>query len=50
MIDILEQALVEAGRVRLPSVLPTAAATVLGVLLATGFDFDWRPDLSYNFF
>ncbi|MDZ7289493.1 MAG: efflux RND transporter permease subunit [candidate division KSB1 bacterium] len=39
----LEQALVEAGRVRLRPVLLTAAATVLAVLpLATGIDFDWR--------
>jgi multidrug efflux pump subunit AcrB len=39
----LEDALVEAGRIRLRPVVLTAAATVLGVLpLATGFDFDWR--------
>jgi multidrug efflux pump len=39
----LEQALVEAGRVRLRPVLLTAASTALAVLpLATGFDFDWR--------
>jgi multidrug efflux pump subunit AcrB len=39
----LEDALLEAGRIRLRPVVLTAAATVLGVLpLATGFDFDWR--------
>jgi multidrug efflux pump len=39
----LEDALLEAGRVRLRPVVLTAAATVLGILpLATGFDFDWR--------
>ncbi len=39
----LEEALVEAGRIRLRPVVLTAAATVLGVLpLATGIDFDWR--------
>jgi multidrug efflux pump subunit AcrB len=39
----LEQALIEAGRVRLRPVLLTAAAAVLAVLpLATGFDFNWR--------
>ena len=39
----LEDALLEAGRIRLRPVLLTAAATVLGVLpMATGFDFDWR--------
>ncbi len=38
----LEDALLEAGRIRLRPVLLTAAATVLGVLpMATGFDFDW---------
>ena len=39
----LEQALIEAGRVRLRPVLLTAAAAVLAVMpLATGIDFDWR--------
>jgi CzcA family heavy metal efflux pump len=39
----LEEALLEAGRIRLRPVMLTAAATVLGVLpMATGFDFDWR--------
>ncbi|MBA4313386.1 MAG: AcrB/AcrD/AcrF family protein [Chlorobiaceae bacterium] len=39
----LDDALVEAGRVRLRPVLLTAAAAVLAVLpMATGFDFDWR--------
>lgn len=39
----LDEALLEAGRIRLRPVLLTAAATVLGVLpMATGFDFDWR--------
>lgn len=39
----LEDALLEAGRIRLRPVVLTAAAAVLGVLpLATGFDFDWR--------
>lgn len=39
----LEDALLEAGRIRLRPVFLTAAATVLGVLpLATGIDFDWR--------
>ena len=39
----LEDALLEAGRIRLRPVVLTAAATVLGVLpLATGIDFDWR--------
>jgi multidrug efflux pump subunit AcrB len=39
----LEDALLEAGRIRLRPVILTAAATVLGVLpLATGIDFDWR--------
>jgi CzcA family heavy metal efflux pump len=39
----LEEALLEAGRIRLRPVLLTAAATVLAVLpMATGIDFDWR--------
>lgn len=39
----LDDALLEAGRIRLRPVFLTAAATVLGVLpMATGFDFDWR--------
>jgi multidrug efflux pump len=39
----LEDALLEAGRIRLRPVMLTAAATVLGILpMATGFDFDWR--------
>lgn len=39
----LDQALIEAGRVRLRPVMLTAAAAVLAVMpLATGFDFDWR--------
>jgi multidrug efflux pump subunit AcrB len=39
----LEEALLEAGRIRLRPVVLTAAATVLGVLpMATGIDFDWR--------
>ncbi|MFH0991542.1 MAG: efflux RND transporter permease subunit [bacterium] len=39
----LDDALVEAGRIRLRPVLLTAVATVLGVLpLATGIDFDWQ--------
>ncbi|MBI5476958.1 MAG: efflux RND transporter permease subunit [Ignavibacteriales bacterium] len=39
----LDDALLEAGRVRLRPVLLTAAAAVLAVLpMATGFDFDWR--------
>ncbi len=39
----LDDALLEAGRIRLRPVLLTAAATVLGVLpMATGIDFDWR--------
>jgi multidrug efflux pump subunit AcrB len=39
----LNDALLEAGRIRLRPVLLTAAATVLGVLpMATGIDFDWR--------
>jgi len=39
----IEEALLEAGRIRLRPVLLTAAATVLALVpLATGFDFDWR--------
>ena len=39
----LDEALLEAGRIRLRPVVLTAAATVLGVLpMATGFDFNWR--------
>lgn len=39
----LNEALLEAGRIRLRPVVLTAAATVLGILpMATGFDFDWR--------
>jgi multidrug efflux pump len=39
----LDDALLEAGRIRLRPVILTAAATVLGVLpMATGIDFDWR--------
>jgi CzcA family heavy metal efflux pump len=38
-----DEALVEAGRIRLRPVLLTAAATILGIIpLATGVDFDWR--------
>jgi multidrug efflux pump len=38
----LEDALLEAGRIRLRPVLLTAAATVLALLpMATGVDFDW---------
>jgi CzcA family heavy metal efflux pump len=38
----LDDALLEAGRIRLRPVFLTAAATVLGVLpMATGIDFDW---------
>jgi multidrug efflux pump len=38
----LDDALLEAGRVRLRPVILTAVATVLGVFpLATGIDFDW---------
>jgi multidrug efflux pump len=38
----LNNALIEAGRVRLRPVLLTAGAAVLAVLpMATGFDFDW---------
>lgn len=39
----LEDALLEAGRIRLRPVMLTAAATVLAVVpMATGIDFDWR--------
>jgi multidrug efflux pump subunit AcrB len=39
----LDDALLEAGRIRLRPVLLTATAAVLGVLpMATGIDFDWR--------
>jgi multidrug efflux pump len=39
----MDEALLEAGRVRLRPVMLTAAATVLGIIpLATGIDFDWR--------
>jgi len=39
----LDDALLEAGRIRLRPVMLTAVATVLGVLpMATGLDFDWR--------
>jgi multidrug efflux pump len=39
----LNDALLEAGRVRLRPVMLTAGAAVLAVLpMATGFDFDWR--------
>ena len=39
----LEEALLEAGRVRLRPVVLTAIAAILGVLpLATGVDIDWR--------
>ena len=38
----LDDALIEAGRVRLRPVILTAATTVFGVLpMATGIDFDW---------
>jgi CzcA family heavy metal efflux pump len=38
-----DEALVEAGRIRLRPVLLTAATTILGIIpLATGIDFDWR--------
>jgi multidrug efflux pump len=39
----LDDALLEAGRIRLRPVMLTAGAAVLAVLpMATGFDFDWR--------
>ncbi len=39
----LDDALLEAGRIRLRPVILTAAATVLAVVpMATGIDFDWR--------
>jgi multidrug efflux pump len=38
----LDDALLEAGRIRLRPVVLTAVATILGVLpMATGFDFNW---------
>ncbi len=41
--ETLEQALLDAGRIRLRPVVLTAAATVLALVpMATGFDFDWR--------
>ena len=39
----LDEALVQAGRIRLRPVFLTAAATVLGIVpLASGIDFDWK--------
>jgi multidrug efflux pump len=39
----LDDALLEAGRIRLRPVMLTAGAAVLAVMpMATGFDFDWR--------